>query len=183
MQKCPLSAKNLRLMVTKFEETVSLNVRSGRGRNSVSAEAIEKVALQVEEDKASNVQASIFKCSPCGRSNGSASFNCPEDHSKHPPLLSIQVSTCAGIVSHDETDLFSLQFLARLEVDPEWPWNILWTDEAHFHLDGSVNTHNCRIWETDNPHSTLQVPLHSPKVTVWCGFSSSFILGPYFSRN
>ncbi|GFV79809.1 transposable element tc3 transposase [Trichonephila clavipes] len=31
--------------------------------------------------------------------------------------------------------LFSLQFLARLEVDPEWPWNILWTDEVHFHLD------------------------------------------------
>ncbi|GFW16340.1 uncharacterized protein TNCV_4265051 [Trichonephila clavipes] len=36
----------------------SLNVRSGRGRKHVSAEAIEKVALQVEEDKASNVQAS-----------------------------------------------------------------------------------------------------------------------------
>ncbi|GFU67894.1 transposable element tc3 transposase [Trichonephila clavipes] len=86
------------------------------------------------------------------------------------------------LLPHDfETrHLFSLQFLARLKVDPEWPWNILWTDEAHFHLDGSVNTHNCRIWETDNPHSTLRVPLHSPKVTVWCGFSASFILGPYF---
>ncbi|GFT22604.1 uncharacterized protein TNCV_2983731 [Trichonephila clavipes] len=44
-------------MVTKFE-TGSLNIRSGRGRKPVSAEAIEKVALQVEEDKASNVQAS-----------------------------------------------------------------------------------------------------------------------------
>ncbi|GFX79823.1 uncharacterized protein TNCV_4981351 [Trichonephila clavipes] len=43
-----------------------------------------------------------------------------------------------------------------------------------------VNTHNCRIWESDDPHSTLQVPLHSPNVTVWCGFSASFILGPYF---
>ncbi|GFU40750.1 uncharacterized protein TNCV_3231071 [Trichonephila clavipes] len=86
------------------------------------------------------------------------------------------------LLPHDfETrHLFSLLFLVRLEVDPERPWNILWTDEAHFHLDGSVNTHNCRIWESDNPHSTLQVPLHSPKVTVWCGFSTSFILGPYF---
>ncbi|GFW20080.1 uncharacterized protein TNCV_2320211 [Trichonephila clavipes] len=45
-------------MVTKFEETGSLNVRSGRGRKPVSAEALEKVALQVEEDKAPNVQAS-----------------------------------------------------------------------------------------------------------------------------
>ncbi|GFW81864.1 DUF4817 domain-containing protein [Trichonephila clavipes] len=93
MRKGPFTAKNLRLMVTKFEETGSLNVRSGRGRKPVSTEAIERVALQVEEDKASNVQA----CSPCGRSIGSASFNCPEDHAKHPPLLSIQASTCAGI--------------------------------------------------------------------------------------
>ncbi|GFW21499.1 uncharacterized protein TNCV_1533221 [Trichonephila clavipes] len=57
-EKGPLTAKNLPLMVTKFEETGSLNVRSGRGRKPVSAEAIEKVSLLVEEDKASNVQAS-----------------------------------------------------------------------------------------------------------------------------
>ncbi|GFV65173.1 uncharacterized protein TNCV_2701151 [Trichonephila clavipes] len=58
MRKGPLTVKNLRLMVTKFEETGSLNVRSGRGRKPVSAEAIEKVALQVKEDKASNWRAS-----------------------------------------------------------------------------------------------------------------------------
>ncbi|GFV96488.1 uncharacterized protein TNCV_1999401 [Trichonephila clavipes] len=148
LRKGPLSAKNLRLMVTKFEETGSLNVRSGRGKKPVSAEAIEKVALQVEEDKSSNVLA----------------------------------STSVRRVE-EALDLPRSTFLARLEVDPEWPWNILWTDEVHFHLDGSVNTHNCRIWETDNPHSTLRVPLHSPKATVWYGFScgmGSFILGPYF---
>ncbi|GFX73434.1 hypothetical protein TNCV_3402451 [Trichonephila clavipes] len=50
MRKGPLTVKNLRLMVTKFKETESLNVRSGRGRKPVSTEAIEKVALQVEED-------------------------------------------------------------------------------------------------------------------------------------
>ncbi|GFT28411.1 hypothetical protein TNCV_428311 [Trichonephila clavipes] len=38
------------------------------------------------------------------------------------------------LLPHDfETrHLFSLQFLARLEVDPEWPWNILWTEENTF---------------------------------------------------
>ncbi|GFU75177.1 uncharacterized protein TNCV_2056201 [Trichonephila clavipes] len=150
MRKGPLTAKTLRLMVTRFEDTGSLNVRSGRGSKPVSTEAIDKVALQVEEDKASNVQAST--------------------------------SVRRELLPHDfETrHLFSLQFLARLEVDPEGHWNIIWTDEAHFHLDGSVNTHNCRIWEADNPYSTLQVPLQSPKVTVWCGFSASFILGLYF---
>ncbi|GFV01354.1 uncharacterized protein TNCV_2125801 [Trichonephila clavipes] len=85
-------------MVTKFEETGSLNVRSGRGKKPVSAEAIEKVALQ-------------------------------------------------ELLPHDfkTRHLFSLQFLARLEVDPEWPWNILWTDEAHFHLDGAGGPVTCSI--------------------------------------
>ncbi|GBN96414.1 hypothetical protein AVEN_10918-1 [Araneus ventricosus] len=31
-------------------------------------------------------------------------------------------------------EAFALQFLARMEVDNAWPWQILWTDEAHFHL-------------------------------------------------
>ncbi|GFU29914.1 uncharacterized protein TNCV_1686921 [Trichonephila clavipes] len=66
------------------------------------------------------------------------------------------------LLPHDfkNRHLFALQFLARLEVDPEWPWNILWTDRAHIHFYGSVNTHNCRVWESGNPHPTLQVPLH-----------------------
>ncbi|GFW50757.1 uncharacterized protein TNCV_3443991 [Trichonephila clavipes] len=158
LRKGPLTAKNLRLMVTKFEETGSLNVRSGRGKKPVSTEAIEKVALQVEEDKSSNVLASTSV------------------HHVEEALI------CLELFPHDSETrhLFSLQFLSRLEVDPECPWNIICTDEAHFHLDGSVNTHNCRIWETDNPLSTLRVPLHSTKVTVWWGFSASFILGPYF---
>ncbi|GBM29950.1 hypothetical protein AVEN_167430-1 [Araneus ventricosus] len=42
-------------------------------------------------------------------------------------------------------EVFALQFLARMEVENAWPWNILWTDEAHFHLQGSANTQNCRI--------------------------------------
>ncbi|GFX08607.1 uncharacterized protein TNCV_4171061 [Trichonephila clavipes] len=58
MRKGPLTAINLQLMVTKYEETGSLNVRSGRGKKPVSAEAIEKVALQGEEDKSTNVLAS-----------------------------------------------------------------------------------------------------------------------------
>ncbi|GFS80879.1 transposable element tc3 transposase [Trichonephila clavipes] len=114
-------------------------------KKPVSAEAIEKIAFQVEEDKSSNVLAGTIVRRV--------------EEALDPPRST---------------------FLARLEVHPEWPWNILWTDEAHFHLDGSVNTHNCRIWQRDNPPSTLRVPLHSPKVTVWCGFSASFILGPYF---
>ncbi|GFT50973.1 uncharacterized protein TNCV_1174031 [Trichonephila clavipes] len=169
------------MVTTKFEKTGSLNVRSGRGKKPVSAEAIEEVALQVEEDKSSNMLAStsVRRVAEGLHLPRSTVQKIMRNIFRYYPY---KLQFVQELLSHDfETrHLFSLQFLARLEVDPEWPWNIPWTDEAHFHLDGSVNTHNCRIWETDNPHSTLRVPLHSPKVTVWCGFSASYILGLQF---
>ncbi|GFX82136.1 transposable element tc3 transposase [Trichonephila clavipes] len=178
--KRSIDCKNLRLTVTKFEETGSLNVRSRRGRKPVSAEAIEKVAIQVEDDKSSKVQSSTtvrHVAEVLDLPHSTVQRIMRNILRYYPYKLQVQ-----ELLSHDfETrQLISLQFLARLEGDPEWPRNILWTDEAHFHLDGSANTHNYRIWETDHPHSTLQVPLHSPEVTVWCGFSASFIFGPYF---
>ena len=38
------------------------------------------------------------------------------------------------------------QYLARIAVDDSWPWNVIWTDQANFHLNGLVNNHNYRIW-------------------------------------
>ncbi|GFX09840.1 DUF4817 domain-containing protein [Trichonephila clavipes] len=67
-----------------------------------------------------------------------------------------------------------------MEQDPTWVFNILWTDEAHFWLHGDVNNHNCRIWATSNPREYTQKPLHSPKVTAWCVFTGSLIIGPFF---
>ncbi|GBN83348.1 hypothetical protein AVEN_42479-1 [Araneus ventricosus] len=67
-----------------------------------------------------------------------------------------------------------------MEVDNAWPWNILWTGETHFHLQGSINTQNCRIWASENPFQMQPLPLHSQKVNVWCGFTASFIVGPFF---
>ncbi|GFW76285.1 uncharacterized protein TNCV_1580641 [Trichonephila clavipes] len=137
-------------MVTKFEETGLLNLRSGRGRKPVSVEVIEKVALQVEEDKASNVQAStsVRHVAEALYLSRSTVQKIMRNILRYYPY---KLQPVQELLPHDfETrHLFSLQFLARLEVDLEWPWNILWTDKAHFYLDFSVNTHNCRIWELD----------------------------------
>lgn len=181
MRKGPLTVKGLRLMVAKFEKTGSFNVSRGRGRKPVSVDRIEEVALQVEEDKSSNIHAStsIRRVAEAVDMPRSTVQSIIRRILRYYPY---KLQLVQELLPHDfdSRHLFSLQFLARLHVDSEWPWNILWTDEANFHLDGSVNTHNCRIWEPENPCSILQVPLHSPKVTVWCGFTASFILGPYF---
>lgn len=54
------------------------------------------------------------------------------------------------------------------------------TDEAHFHLNGTVNQQNCRYWSDENPKLMHERQSHSPKVTVWCAVSSTVVIGPYF---
>lgn len=57
---------------------------------------------------------------------------------------------------------------------------MLMSDEAHFHLNGSVNKQNLRYWAPENPCNFHEKPLHSPKVTVWCAVGHFGIIGPYF---
>ncbi|GFV84350.1 uncharacterized protein TNCV_2043981 [Trichonephila clavipes] len=45
---------------------------------------------------------------------------------------------------------------------------ILFSDEAHFWLNGYVNKQNCRIWSEANPQVYVEIPLHPEKLIVWC---------------
>ncbi|GFW85965.1 putative DD41D transposase [Trichonephila clavipes] len=60
---------------------------------------------------------------------------------------------------------------------------ILFTDEAHFWLNGYVNKQNCRIWSEANPQVYVETPLHPEKLTVWCALWAGGIIGPYFFKN
>ncbi|GFT89658.1 tc3a_0 protein [Trichonephila clavipes] len=45
---------------------------------------------------------------------------------------------------------------------------ILFSDEAHFWLNGYVNKQNCRIWSEANPQVYVETPLHQEKLTeLW----------------
>jgi len=57
---------------------------------------------------------------------------------------------------------------------------IMMSDEAHFHLKGSVNKQNFRYWAPQNPHEVHERPLHSLKVTVWCAVGKVGVIGLYF---
>ncbi|GFV75722.1 uncharacterized protein TNCV_1756501 [Trichonephila clavipes] len=75
---------------------------------------------------------------------------------------------------------FANEFLLRYDADNDWPLRILWTDETHFTLNGSINTKNCALWGETNLHAVAPVPLFDAKVTVWCGITATFVLGPFF---
>ena len=71
-------------------------------------------------------------------------------------------------------------FNDKMEEDEDWIDNVWFSDEAHFHLDGHVNSKNCVFWGTQPPQEVLQWPLHSSKVTAWCAMNSKTIIGPYW---
>ena len=54
------------------------------------------------------------------------------------------------------------------------------TDEAQFHLDGTVNEQNCRVWGEENPHAFMVQDEQTPSLTVWCGVRAKGIIGPFF---
>ncbi|GFT02857.1 putative DD41D transposase [Trichonephila clavipes] len=71
----------------------------------------------------------------------------------------------------------------EIAVVPDFHKRILFSDEAHFWLNGYVNKQNCRIWSEANPQVYVETPLHPEKLTVWCALCSGGIIGPYFFKN
>ncbi|GFW91605.1 DUF4817 domain-containing protein [Trichonephila clavipes] len=55
----------------------------------------------------------------------------------------------------------------EIAVVPDIHKRILFSDEAHFWLNGYVNKQNCRIWTEANPQVYVETPLHPEKLTVW----------------
>ncbi|GFT30380.1 uncharacterized protein TNCV_2376761 [Trichonephila clavipes] len=64
----------------------------------------------------------------------------------------------------------------EIAVVPDFHKRILFSDEAHFWLNGYVNKQNCRTWSEANPQVYVETPLHPEKLTVWCALWAAGIL-------
>ncbi|GFU67880.1 uncharacterized protein TNCV_2842111 [Trichonephila clavipes] len=64
----------------------------------------------------------------------------------------------------------------EIVVVPNFHKRILFSDEAHFWLNGYDNKQNCHIWREINPQVYVETPLHPEKLTVWCALWAGGIL-------
>jgi transposase len=71
-------------------------------------------------------------------------------------------------------------YLEQCQGNAGFPTKIVWSDEASFKLNGSINRHNCTYWSPVNPHVTVEHHVNLPGITVWCGLSSRGLIGPFF---
>jgi len=63
-------------------------------------------------------------------------------------------------------DISILQYYVTPHAKEMDDW--FWTDEAWFHLDGNVSSHNSAIWLAGSPHELHETSLYSQTVGVWC---------------
>lgn len=72
-------------------------------------------------------------------------------------------------------------FLKAVDMDLTYPDYILWSDEAIFHLDGTVNRFNSVTWATQNPHVYVEKATQNKAgVMLWVGLIKDHIIGPFF---
>ncbi|GBO13215.1 hypothetical protein AVEN_129878-1 [Araneus ventricosus] len=130
-------AFGLKKMIDKFEESGSFDVKCGRGRKVIASTSVEDVATVLQEASGSTLGT-------CSGRRISRTLDMPviTVHKILRNLLQyypFKITHVQELVPSDllEREAFTLQFLARMEVDNAHLWNILWTEEAHFHLQGS----------------------------------------------
>jgi hypothetical protein len=72
----------------------------------------------------------------------------------------------------------------KLIVNTQFVANILFTNEAGFIGDGTVNFHNNHVWVDDNPHTTeASRHQHQFSINVWVGILGDQLLGPVVLPN
>ncbi|GFU50476.1 hypothetical protein TNCV_4456111 [Trichonephila clavipes] len=114
----------------------------------------------------------------------------PESHKSEPSTaedLCQVIYSQFGLAIHQNDHQARRRFVEwaqnEIAVVPDFHKRILFSDEAHFWLNGYVNKQNCRIWSEANPQVYVETPLHPEKLTVWCALWAGGIIGPYFFKN
>ncbi|GFW63727.1 uncharacterized protein TNCV_4940191 [Trichonephila clavipes] len=85
-----------------------------------------------------------------------------------------------GLVIHQNDHQARRRFVEwaqnEIAVVSDFHKRILFSDEAHFWLNGYVNKQNRCIWSEANPQVYVETPFHPEKLTVWCALWAGEIL-------
>ena len=134
-------------LVTKFESTYSLFDAPRSGRPSISSDYVDQVSDLLEENHG-RISTTLI-----GRQLNIPQSTVHKIVTQHLHMYPYKFHLVHHLTEGDKVKRieFCRKFLKLCDDDENWISKILFTDEAHFHLNGDVNTHNVRIWSTDNP--------------------------------
>lgn len=170
------STQLIRSWVKRFRQEGTVVNRPPTGP-STSAATPERVA-QVRQEIIRNPRKSVTKiAASTGIKKSTVHAILKKKLKLHPYKMQI-------VQKLNDSDYVLRETYARTMLErfrtPRTLGNILFSDEAHFHIGGYVNKQNMRYWNPSNPRERHQKSLHCPKTTVWCAISAHGIIGPYF---
>ena len=97
----------------------------------------------------------------------------------HPYKVNFVQELCD--VDYDRRLQFCEIMTRKIEENPHFSSNIIFSDEATFTLHGKVNKQNYRCWGQDNPNWFEELHTQFPeKVNVWAGLFAGHVIGPFF---
>jgi hypothetical protein len=67
----------------------------------------------------------------------------------------------------DRRMVFCEKMVAFINRDGSFLSNLIFTDEAVFHVSGHVNHHNCYYYSEDDPNIIWGKPVNSPSLCIW----------------
>ena len=94
-------------------------------------------------------------------------------------LIRCKCHTAQKFSNADKTVRLSIcqRFYQEIENDNDWVKSVWFTDEAHFYLNGIINSQNCRLWGKDVANEVNERLLYNDKCIVWRDLSANGIIG------
>lgn len=167
-------------LIKKFERTFSLKDERDLIRHRPKR-SVENIAA-VRDSVAARPSTSIrHRCQELNIHRSTLQRILKKDLHLH--AYKIQLTQQLQPNDHRQRRNFTNWIFEQLQTDDEFHNKIIFSDEAHFHLNGFVNKQNSRIWGDENPYVIQKLPLHPQKVIVWCAMWAGGIIGPYFFEN
>lgn len=173
----PISKSTVERTVRRFEDTGSVKdrPRSGRPRTAGNEESSLDVLLSFIEDP----HSSLRKTAQEHQIGKSSVHEILTRANFHP--YKVKLVHKLNEDDFDRRTEFCEDIMARIDEDPHLPFDIVFSDEATFQLDGTLNRHNCRYWSDVNPDWIRADKSQYPqKLNVWAGILNNRIIGPFF---
>lgn len=169
----PTAISNL---VKKFKQDGTVRDKHRSGRPKTTPEAVAAVLARVN---ASPMDSGCRKVAAEAGLSRMTVWRILKEHKYFPYKMEVHAETKA--TDWPQRLEFSAWCLQKLNEDPTFFTNVMFSDECLFYLNGLCNRQNSRYWSDQNPHWHRSCKaLNTPRVMVWCGLWGNDVIGPYF---
>jgi predicted DNA-binding protein YlxM (UPF0122 family) len=171
-EKAP-ARQTIHRWVQRFLKTGNINKRAPGSGRPLTASGDDSQTV-VEEAINENPNTSVRDIAAESGMSKSSVHRCMKKMKLHP----YKYTMVQELTSDDDDRRLQFCELIRLRVQENENFHklIIFSDEATFHVNGSVNKYNLHYWSVENPHAKMEHFQDRHSVTIWCMLDSSGVI-------